>query len=299
MSRRSQARLSERALRHVSAEPGLHTALRTWQWETCCSANHASGASHATDGKTLRRGESRPGHGPGRVASPHPEDGFSRAVERFAGQHVSRCPSEWVQDDGTGERDKVDAPGDRTPADDQQSRLNGDHCHATSHLPRPFAVLTRRPRHLCLRAAAAGCAAAAAARHRQCDRSAVSRAEQQPLHRVPGDARGHHHERSDQPRLRALAEGGDRDAVQGAGPLRPLHAPRLGPCLGRRRLCRHRGVRRPPQHAGRARASGWQSAVACGRREDGWQQERARRARRGVRRHTPNALRCSTTTATR
>ena len=53
------------------------------------SANHASGASQATDGKTLRRGDFRPGHGPGRSRTPHPEEEFSRAVERCAEQHVS------------------------------------------------------------------------------------------------------------------------------------------------------------------------------------------------------------------
>ena len=142
------------------------------------------------------------------------------------------------------------------------------------------------------------CTAAAAARHRQRDRAAVSRPEQQPLHRVPGDARGHHHERPDQPRLRALAEGGDRDAVQGAGPLRALHASRLGPCVRRRGVCRHRGVRRPPQHAGGARAAGGQSAAAGRRREDRRQQERPRRAQRGGGRSTASASRCSTTTAT-
>ena len=50
-------------------------------------------------------------------------------------------------------------------------------------------------------------------RHRQHRRAALSRAERQPLHGVPGDARGHHHERSDQPRLRAVAQGGVRVAA--------------------------------------------------------------------------------------
>ena len=93
-----------------------------------------------------------------------------------------------------------------------------------------------------LRARSASCAHP---RHRQHHRAALSRAEQQPLHGVPGDARGHHHERPDQPRLRALVEGGAGDAVQGARALRPLHASRLGPRVGRRRVCRHGGVRRP------------------------------------------------------
>ena len=45
------------------------------------------------------------------------------------------------------------------------------------------------------------------------------------------------------------------------GSLRPLHASRLGSCLGRRRVRRHGRVRRPSQHAGRTRAAGRQSAV--------------------------------------
>ena len=89
-----------------------------------------------------------------------------------------------------------------------------------------------RPPHgsgaACVRPAAAG------AKHRQPHRAVVPRAERQPLHGIPGDARRHHHERSHQPRLLALAQGGARHPVQGAGPLRPLHAPRLGPRLGRR-----------------------------------------------------------------
>ena len=97
--------------------------------------------------------------------------------------------------------------------------------------------------------------AAARPRHRQHHRAALSRAEQQPLHGVPGDARGHHHERSDQPRLRTLAQRGIRDAIQGAGSLRALHASGLGSRLGRRRLCRHRGVRRAPEHVDGAGAA--------------------------------------------
>ncbi len=90
----------------------------------------------------------------------------------------------------------------------------------------------------------------------------------------------------------------DRHAVQGAGPLRALHPPRLGPRVGRRRLRRHRGVRRPPQHARGAGAAGRQSAADRGGDEDGRQPQRAGGARRSGGRHPPTASRCSTTTAT-
>ena len=53
------------------------------------AANLASGATRATVGKTPRRAESRPGHGPGRRCAHVPGEAFSRAVERFAEQHVS------------------------------------------------------------------------------------------------------------------------------------------------------------------------------------------------------------------
>ena len=54
------------------------------------AANLASGATRATVGKTPQRAESRPGHGPGRRCAHVPGEAFSRAVERFAEQHVFR-----------------------------------------------------------------------------------------------------------------------------------------------------------------------------------------------------------------
>ena len=101
----------------------------------------------------------------------------------------------------------------------------------------------------CVRSSAScrrrGPAEATPAGHRQHHRPALSRAERQPLHGVPGDARRHHHERSDQPRLLAVAQGGDRVAVQGARSLRLVHAQRLGSCLWRGRVGRYGGVHRP------------------------------------------------------
>ena len=46
-----------------------------------------------------------------------------------------------------------------------------------------------------------------------------------------------------------------RIPVQGPGPLRALHASRLGSRLRRCRLCRYGGVRRPSKHADGARAA--------------------------------------------
>jgi hypothetical protein len=74
----------------AASSPRRATLITALRRDICCGSEPASGASHATDGKTLRREDCRPGHGPGRVASPHPEEGFSRAVERFAEQRVAR-----------------------------------------------------------------------------------------------------------------------------------------------------------------------------------------------------------------
>jgi hypothetical protein len=104
VSRRSQARLSERPLRPESAADSRRLTPTSRRRETCGGSEPASGASQATDGKTLRRGDCRSGHGPpphrgsvrggdpgpDRVASPQLGEVFSRAVERFAEPHVSR-----------------------------------------------------------------------------------------------------------------------------------------------------------------------------------------------------------------
>jgi hypothetical protein len=83
-SRRSQARLSERALRHVSAESAFPARqLVRGSGRHAAAANLASGASRATDGKTLRSGECRQGHGPGRVAGAHPHTRLSHPAFPF------------------------------------------------------------------------------------------------------------------------------------------------------------------------------------------------------------------------
>ena len=171
---------------------------------------------------------------------------------------------------------------------------NGDH-HDNHQISRFDSVLPHQ-----LRPSLRGSAAATGADpgHRQRHRSALSRPEQQPLHGVPGDARGHHHERSDQSRLLTLAQGRARVQVQGAGALRALHAQRLGSRFGRRRLRRHGRVRRPSEHAGFAGAASRQSAADRRRREDGREPQRARRTEPRRRGPLPSVSPCSTTTAT-